>query len=459
MIAFNSPKFKEPAAFETETSRVYEICNGCRRCFNLCPSFDVLFRGIDDKDGEVNALAAPVLNQVVDLCYYCKLCFNHCPYCPPHHYDLDFPRLMLWGKNLKFNRHPPGLRDRLLANVDFMGRLGGMFAPMTNWTLRQPWVRWGLEKMMGIHRGRLFPAFHWQSFSMWFLQTRKPGVSTPLRSPVDSQRAEVSERGRLHPASPGLHSAVSSRCGEGATRAPIKEKVALFYTCYVNRHDPEIGKAAIQVLEKNGVEVICPEQECCGMPYFDTGDLGAVRRKAEANLKILVSAVDAGYQIVSPMPTCSLMLKKEYPDLVSTEEARKVAAHTYDLCEYLMKLEGQGKLAKDFISSPGKIAYQIPCHLRDQNIGLKSRDLMALIPGTTVEVIEKCSGHDGTFGVKQEFYDLSLKVGRKAFAAVENAEPDLAASDCPLSGLALTQSTGKKSVHPIQIIHKAYGLK
>ncbi len=169
--------------------------------------------------------------------------------------------------------------------------------------------------------------------------------------------------------------------------------------------------------------------------------------------------MDAGYKIISPMPTCSLMLKKEYPDLVPTEEARKVAANTYDLCEYLMKLDGQGKLAKDFVSSPGKVAYQVPCHLRDQNIGLKSRDLMKLIPGTTVEVIEKCSGHDGTFGVKQEYYDFSIKVGRKAFAAIEKAEPDVAASDCPLSGLALTQSTGKKSVHPIQVIQKAYGLE
>lgn len=422
MIPFESPKFADPKAFDAETLRVYEICNGCRRCFNLCPSFDVLFRGIDDKDGEVNALDAPVLNQVVDLCYYCKLCFNHCPYCPPHHYDLDFPRLMLWGKHLKANTHPPGLRDRLLVNVDLMGRLGGIVAPLTNWALRQSLIRWMLEKLMGIHRERLFPDFHWQSFSSWFRGMHGPGKG-------------------------------------GRPAAPAKEKVALFYTCYINRHDPEIGKAALQVLEKNGVEVICPEQECCGMPYFDIGDLDAVRRKARSNLKTLAAAVDAGFKIVSPMPTCSLMLKKEYPDLVPTEEARKVAANTYDLCEYLMKLDGQGKLAKDFVSSPGKVAYQVPCHLRDQNIGLKSRDLMKLIPGTTVEVIEKCSGHDGTFGVKQEYYDLSLKVGRKAFAAVENAEPDVAASDCPLSGMALTQSTGRKSVHPIQVIQKAYGLK
>jgi glycerol-3-phosphate dehydrogenase subunit C len=421
MIPFDSPKFKEPEAFRSETLRVYEICNGCRRCFNLCPSFDVLFRGIDEKDGEVNALGQSVLNPVVDLCYYCKLCFNHCPYCPPHKYDLDFPRLMIWGKHLKASEQPAGLRDRLLVDIDFMGRWGGMIAPLSNWALRQSWVRWVLEKVMGIHRERLFPEFHRQSFANWFRRKPEPG--------------------------------------KGKTQAPTIDKVAFFYTCYVNRHDPEIGRASLQVLEKNRVEVICTEQECCGMPYFDIGDLETVRRKARANIKSLSAAVDAGYKIVAPMPTCSLMLKKEYPDLVPTDEARKVAANTYDLCEYLMKLEGQGRLAKDFVSGPGKIAYQVPCHLRDQNIGLKSRDLMKLIPGATVEVIEKCSGHDGTFGVKKEYYDLSLKVGRKAFAAVEEAGSDAVTSDCPLSGMALTQSTGKKSVHPIQIIQEAYGLK
>ncbi|HUK57103.1 MAG TPA: anaerobic glycerol-3-phosphate dehydrogenase subunit C [Nitrospiria bacterium] len=422
MIAFDSPRFKEAEAFQAETSRVYEICNGCRRCFNLCPSFDVLFRGIDDKDGEVGAVEAPVLNQVVDLCYYCKLCFNHCPYCPPHKYDLDFPRLMLWGKYLKAGRRRPGWRDRLLVDVDLMGRLGGMLAPLANWAIRKSFIRRLMEALIGLHRERLLPAFHRQSFAAWFRRASEPG------------------RG-------------------AARRAPAQEKIALFYTCYVNRHDPEIGKAAIQVLGKNGVEVICPEQECCGMPYFDIGDLDAVREKARSNLKSLAAAVDAGYKIVSPMPTCSLMLKKEYPDLLRTEEARKVAANSLDLCEYLMKLEGQGKLAKDFVSGPGKIAYQVPCHLRDQNIGLKSRDLMKLIPGATVEVIERCSGHDGTFGVKKEYYDLSLKVGRKAFSAVDDAEADVAASDCPLSGLALEQSTGKKSVHPVQVLQKAYGLK
>ena len=418
MIALDSPKIKDPEVFKAETDRIYDICNGCRRCFNLCPSFEVLFNGIDDKDGEVSALGPKVLESVVDLCYYCKLCYNHCPYCPPHDYDLDFPRLMIWGKHIKAETKPPGLRDRLLVHVELMGRLGGLVAPLANWTLRQKPLRWMMEKVLGLHRERLFPTFHWRSFASLFKRRQQP-------SPA---------------------------------KKPGQDKVALFYTCYVNHHDPEIGRATVEVLDKNKVEVLCPEQECCGMPFFDIGDLETVRRKARVNIQKLLPLVEAGYKIVSPMPTCSLMLKREYPDLIPTEEARKVAANTYDLCEYLMMLEKEGRLAKDFIHSPGKVAYQVACHLRDQNIGFKSRDLMKLIPGTTVEVIERCSGHDGSFGVKKEYYDLSLKVGRKAFSAVEQAEPDLVASDCPLSGLALTQSTGKTSVHPIQIIHQAYGL-
>lgn len=418
MIPFNSPKFEERAAYKQETRRVYDICNGCRRCFNLCPSFDVMFRGIDEKDGEIEQVGDSLIERVVDLCYYCKLCFNHCPYCPPHDYDLDFPRLMIWGKYLKAKHTKPSLRDRLLVNVERMGKIAGAFAPLANWAMRQRWFRHIQEAVIGIHRERLFPLFFRQPFSDWFRSARR----TP---------AIVGD----------------------------SKRVALFYTCYVNRHDPEIGKATVQVLDKNRVDVVCPTQECCGMPHYDIGDLDAVREKAKTNIASLAAAVDDGRTIVAPMPTCSLMLKKEYPDLVPTEDARKVAANTMDLCEYLMKLESEGGLSKDFVWQPGKIAYQAACHLRDQNIGLKSRDLLKLIPGSKVTVVERCTGHDGTFGVKKEFYQLSQKVGRKAFAEVERFEADHVASDCPLSGLALTQATGKKCEHPVEILKKAYGIE
>lgn len=415
MISLSPEKLQDEAAFKDISTRFYDVCNGCRRCFNLCPSFDVLFKETDEVDGDVEKLPQNTLDRVVDLCYYCKLCYNHCPYCPPHHYELDFPRLMMWGKNIRMKKNPPGLRERMLANVELMGRVGSLLAPLTNWANRQPLLRWVMEKIIGIHRARLLPLFHRRSFASVFTGGRNP-------------------------------------------KSTSGEKVALFYTCYVNRHDPGIGKAAVEVLEKNGVEVICPPQECCGMPYLDYGDFDSVREKARRNIQHLADAVDAGYKIVSPMPTCSLMLKKEYPELVPGENTLKVARNSFDLCEYLMTLEKDNKLVKDFVSSPGKVAYQLPCHLKDQNIGLKSRDLMKLIPGTEIEVIDRCSGHDGAFGVKSEFYALSLTVGKKAFRAIEKAKPDAVTSDCPLSGLALTQETGLPNAHPVQILHRAYGL-
>jgi len=234
--------------------------------------------------------------------------------------------------------------------------------------------------------------------------------------------------------------------------------VVLFSTCLVDYHSVEVGQATVAVLEKNGVEVVRPEQQCCGMPLFDTGDIPGILRKAQANVATLKPWVDRGYDIIAPVPSCSLMLKREYPHLLSTEDAKLVASHTFDVCEYLMKLKKQGKLDTNFPNRPGKIAYQIPCHLRDQNIGFKSKELMELT-GASVEVIERCSGHDGTWGVKVEFFDLSMKIAAKAVREVEAVQADLVVSDCPLSGVQLTQAGGgKPTLHPIEVIKQAYGL-
>jgi Fe-S oxidoreductase len=244
-----------------------------------------------------------------------------------------------------------------------------------------------------------------------------------------------------------------------AVSAAAEQKVVLFHTCYVNHHDPEIGRASVQVLQKNGVQVTCPEQDCCGMPYFDTGEVDKIVALARRNIAALLPYVDQGYKIVVPMPTCSLMLKKEYPELLGDEPARRVAAATLDLSEYLMQLEAAGRLSKAFKEIQARVLYQVPCHVRDQNIGYKARDLLRLIPGVKVEVVERCSGHDGSFGAKQEYYQISLQIGRKAFDAVEKSQPDRIVSDCPLSALQLEQGTGRPACHPIQLVKEAYDIK
>ncbi|MDI3461411.1 MAG: Fe-S oxidoreductase-like protein in Rubrerythrin cluster [Nitrospira sp.] len=408
-------------AVEKDTLRIFDICDGCRRCINLCPSFNTLLDRLDVVDSDVHKLTAVDTRRIVDECYYCKLCFNHCPYTPPHQFDLDFPRLMVTWKRLYAEERTPPLRDRLLIRTDLIGRVGTLFAPFVNWANRQPFFRRVMEAVLGIHRERRLLSFQSGTFPRWWARSRAAGAPSRSKS--------------------GL-------------------RVALFSTCTVNYHCTEIGRATVQVLEKNGVEVIFPEgQQCCGMPCFDVGDIATMKRKAEANLGALEPWVRQGYDVIAPVPSCSLMLKREYPDLLKTELARLVGERTFDICEYLMKLKRQGHLNMDFVRRPLKIAYQIPCHLRDQNIGFKSKELMELT-GATVEVIERCAGHDGTWGVKAEFFDLSMKIARKVVSQVKEAQPDLVASDCPLAALQIDQASQaiRPTLHPIQIVKQAYGL-
>ena len=411
---------------EQETLRVYDICDGCRRCFNLCPSFNSLFDHIDAHESDVTKLRADALEQVAQECYYCNLCFNHCPYTPPHQYEIDFPRLMIAWKKQMVADGGARWRDRLLVMTDLIGKLGCLTAPVSNRMMRMPWVRSVLHRVLGLHRERWLLPFTHETFSRWW--GRRPKAS-------------------------------SSAGGNGKRNG----KVALFASCLVNYQASDVGKATVQVLEKNGVEVVVPEQRCCGMPSFDLGDTEAVTKAAQANLASLAPWLDAGYDVVSPIPSCSLTLKREYPYLLPGDETARLSARTFDICEYLMKLQRVGALATDFVRKPGTVAYQIPCHLRDQNIGFKSKELMELV-GARVRVIERCSGHDGTWGAKTEFFDLSLKIANKAVREIQDQPAEVLASDCPLSALQLSQagavtgSSGAAAVHPIQIVRDAYGL-
>jgi len=434
-----------------ETLRVFQVCDGCRRCFNLCPSFNTLFDRVDAGESDLSKLQASDFDRVADECYYCKLCYNHCPYTPPHHYGIDFPHLMIGWKKLLAQERPVRWRDRLLVRTDWIGKLGTLVAPLTNWANTTRWVRKLLHRVLGIHQDRHLIGFQAETFPHWLTRTQEGREEGRVGARAPAKESEP-------PASPGRvrGSGASEPIPMGA-RAPAK-KVALFSTCLVDYHAAEVGQATVAVLEKNGVEVIRPAQQCCGMPLFDIGDTASIVKKAQANLAALKPLVDHGYDIVAPVPSCSLMLKREYPHLLQTEEAKLVASRTFDVCEYLMRLKKEGCLDTTFPHRPGKIAYQIPCHLRDQNIGFKSKELMELT-GATVEVIERCSGHDGTWGVKVEFFELSMNIARKAVREIEEVQGDLVVSDCPLSGVQLTQAGGgKPTLHPIEVIRQAYGI-
>jgi Fe-S oxidoreductase len=414
-----APEFWSAPSLDKELRRVFDICNGCRRCLPLCPSFKDLLGSLDrdEIDGEADRLPAADMQRVVDLCYQCKLCWNHCPYTPPHRWAIDFPRLMLRARAVAAKeRGGVTFQDRMLGNTELIGRLGTATAPLANWANGNRANRIVMEKVAGIHRDRNLPPFHRQTFSRWFAS---------------------------QPASPA---------GSAAGR------VALFATCPVEYNDPAVGRATVAVLRHNRVDVTLPPQRCCGMPYLDGGAVEEARRLIDDNVRSLAAAVREGREVVAPGPTCSYMMKQEWPWLATDRDAaQEIAGHTRDLFEYLARLHAEGRLDTAFKARPGRIAYQIPCHLRAQNVGTKTMDVLKLT-GADVRLLERCSAVDGTWGFKREYYALSMKLAEPLFRAIGEAEPERTASDCPLAGLQITQGTGRRAEHPIQILADAYGL-
>jgi Fe-S oxidoreductase len=405
-------------ALDREQVRQFEVCHGCRLCHNLCPAFPQLFEYIDDvADGDTERLTRAQMRQVDDLCYECKLCFIVCPYTPPHEFAIDIPRLVLRAKAVHTRHTPIGIGSRLLSDPDLTGSLGCATAPLANVAHDNPLARRVMERTLGIHRDALLPRFAGQTFASWL--ARRPAASAAGGSPT--------------------------------------AKVALFYTCLVNYYHPEIGIAAIRTLERSGVEVIAPAQHCCGMPSLDEGRLDAALGFMRRNSESLAAAVRDGYDVVVPEPTCGMMLRKEYPDYLPNDDTALVAKNTYDLAEYLVRLNRAGKLRKDFAYAPGKIAYHLPCHLKYQAIGRRSVDLLKLIPGAEVQVVDRgCSGHDGTWAMKTDYHALSMKVGARLFEGLRNADASVVATDCSLAGLQIQQGTGLKPAHPIEIFWACY---
>ena len=305
--------------------------------------------------------------------------------------------------------------DRVFGDTDTVGKLSSLAAPLVNWANRNPFMRGLMEKSLGIHRDRLLPDFHAKTFAKWVRKRPAP------------------------------------RKGNG------EEKVALFYTCTVNYNEPQIGKATVGVLERNGIECVIPEQQCCGLPFLDGGLVEQAKKKIRSNVATLSRAVRQGYKIVVPSASCSYMLKQDYPRFLPTEDSRLVAENTYDLSEYLVKVHERGKLDLGFTEKVGKIRYHQPCHLKAQNIGFKAQELMQLIPGAQVSRMQCCSGHDGSWSVKKENFEASMKVGKPLFKFMKS-DDTCSVTDCPLSAVQVQQATGKKPIHPIVVMARAYGL-
>ncbi|HWM29042.1 MAG TPA: heterodisulfide reductase-related iron-sulfur binding cluster [Woeseiaceae bacterium] len=428
-VAWQTEEFYNEPSLMKELERVFDICHGCRRCFNLCNAFPTLFDAIDESEStELDSVPKEVYWEVVDHCYLCDMCYmTKCPYVPPHPWNVDFPHLMLRAKATKFKKKLTKKRDRILSSTDAVGRFAGIpvVVQAVNAGNRSKTGRKILEKTLGVHRDAPVPEYH----------------SNTARKRLRRHLSEEGERAEATTATRG--------------------KVVLFATCYGNRNMPSLAEDLAAVYEHNGIAVALAEKEaCCGMPKLELGDLDAVARAKDANIPVLASWVDRGWDIVTPIPSCTLMFKQELP-LMFPEDApvARVRDAMFDPFEYLMLRHKAGKLRTDFTQSLGKVAYQVPCHLRVQNIGLKTRDLLMLAPGTEVEVIERCSGHDGTYAVKKEFYEISRKIARPVVSKVTKGEADHFVSDCPMAAEQIAQGLDKPGpLHPIGLLRRAYGI-
>jgi Fe-S oxidoreductase len=428
-VAWRDPDFFDEALLFKELHRVYDLCHGCRRCFSLCNAFPLLFDAIDaSPTTELDGVDRKVYWEVADHCYLCDLCYmTKCPYVPPHPWNIDFPHLMLRAKAVKFQNDGARLRDRILTATDAVGSIAGIpvVVQAVNLVNRSAFGRTMLDKTLGVHPGAPIPDYH-----------------------SDSGRKRVALGDR-----PGL---------EAKATPETTGRVALFATCYCNRNEPDIDADLAAVFRHNGIQVsVIPKERCCGMPKLELGDLEAIEKAKNVNVPAMAALVDQGCDIVAPIPSCVLMFKQELPLLFPDDpQVAKVKAAMFDPFEYLMLRHTAGLLRTDFVRQLGKVSYHVPCHLRVQNLGLKTREVLSLVPGTEIEAIERCSGHNGTYGVKREYRDISMKIGRPVFNRVKAAAPDFYASDCPMAGHQIESALegGPGPTHPLTLLRMAYGL-
>ncbi len=431
-IAWQDPGFIDPARIDAELRRVFDICHTCRRCFNLCDSFPKLFDLIDAAPtGELETVASADFKPVVDACTLCDMCFmTKCPYVPPHAFDLDFPHLMLRYRAMEAAQGTVPFADRQLAATDRNGKLAGLAAPVANWATDRGNTRTRalLGKAADLDPRAELPKYHARSF-----------VAEAKAAP------------------PPVNAAAPA----------FGRKAVLYATCFVNYNDPELGRAARAVLAKNGVETEVVHPHCCGMPLLEQGRIADVAAAAREVAGALGLWIDKGYDVIALVPSCALMLKFEWPLILPEEPAvQRLARATFDISEYVVGIARKEGLAPGLAPIPGGVTVHLACHARAQNMGQKGADLLRLLPETEVGVIERCSGHGGSWGFKGAHFDTALKVGRPAARQARDGGKGFVASECPLAGVHLAQGLDllggdaprpRLAGHPIQILARAYG--
>ena len=434
-LDWRSESFWDETSCTAELERVFEICHGCRRCVSLCRSFPTLFDLVDEaSSGELDTVDKADYWKVVDQCYLCDLCYmTKCPYVPPHPWNVDFPHTMLRAKAIQFRQGKVSRASRLLAATDVHGKLAGIpiVVQMVNGVNRLPAARAVMEKTVGIDRHAWVPELAARTL-------RRSAPPSRVQAPVD---------GKLTPG-----------------------RVALFSTCFINYNEPGIGLDLLKVLEHNGIAYeLVSKERCCGMPQLELGDLEGVERSMRANIPRLLRYAREGWAILAGVPSCTLMFKQELPLLFPDDpDVLAVREAFWDPFEYLVARHRDGLLKTDFQRSLGRVAYQIPCHARVQNIGRKTEELFRLVAqatGLEFTTIERCSGHAGTYGVKKAHHGDAMRIGKPVFKAMADAAPDYIGSDCPLGGHHIAQGVAElgtqpqpQLAHPLSLLRMAYGL-
>jgi glycerol-3-phosphate dehydrogenase subunit C len=436
-IAWRDEAFYDADALDKEMRRVFDICHGCRRCFNLCDSFPRLFDLIDNSaTEELDAVKSDDFAPVVEACTLCDMCFmTKCPYVPPHEFQLDFPHLILRARAVEAREHKTSFTQQQLAEMDRNGTAARFASPVINWASSRGnhLTRPLMEAVTGIDRTAELPKFHTKTF-----------VSADRGDPI--------------------------RANENAP-AFGKRKAALYATCFVNYNKPDTGLAARAVLNHIGVETKVAYPGCCGMPFLEQAELERVAANAAKVSKELVKLIDEGYDIVALTASCGLMLKFEWPLIVpDNEDVKRLADATFDIDEYVVDIAKKDGLPGGLHALPEGVTVHLACHARAQNMGPKAAEMLRLIPDTPVDVIERCSGHGGTFGVVKPTHEVAEKVGRPVFRTAAKQARGHIVSDCPLAAQHIVQNVKdmaakdgtvgptREPEHPIQIIARAFGL-
>lgn len=417
----NEEKYWDAQALAGEIERAFEICHGCRMCFKYCDSFPTLFSFLDDEtDGDVRGLTDGQTKSVMDACFQCKLCDVQCPYTPRdnHRFQLDFPKLVHRYKAQETRRSGTTLGQKVLANPDFAGKMARLSGGLANVMNRVSAHRWMMEKTLGVHRDKLLPDFASSTFETW------------------------------------------AKRQDGLVRDEPGGEAVLFQTCYVQNNEPQIGEDTVFALQHNQVDIRCAKGlECCGMPAWESGDIVTLRRRASHNLDILLPFVEAGAKVVAINPTCSMMMRRDYPELVAPEErqrAQTLAAAVRDPSEFLWQMRDEDRFVDSVASVPAKLSYHAPCHLRAQSIGFRARDVMRKIGIKEIGLVSECCGHDGTYAMKVEGFEPSQRIGKRAFEGMQNNATEVWATDCPLAAVQFEQHAGVKPMHPMTVLAKAY---